>query len=498
MGGTADQGSGDQGHSRPARAGRRRPERRPNLPAAAAGKAAHPEPGAAPAARSPPARRQNASAAGPPWQRWRRLLPPAGAVLGLAVAGYLLVPWLVTALSTVSTDDAYVNGHVTFVAPRVPGQVARVLVDDNYRVRKGDLLVELDKEPYQVQVAIKQAAVATAKADLALVRAQVRGIEAQARSQRFKLEHTIEAVDNQIALLRAKVADLQSKKAVAGTGPSRFSSGGGAAARQGDRPLGLRSIPGGHARCRGSSQRSRRKRSTRSGLPWGCRQSPPPARILLQVPPDLDQTFSAVRQAQADLIEQYGAVRLSSSSFNLTPKQMIDEFFKQNKERDIDRDSHPLGKGRARRQAGRGEAHASPARPGPCRTEPPLLQRRQRDRRRRDRPQRQSRQQRPGGAKPDGRPLVDGNLDRRQFQGDPTGRPAHRSAGALRGGHVRPPAGVRGPHHGLHHGDRSNPRLAAAAERHGQLREDRAAAARPHRADRLQPGQGPRCSSDCR
>ena len=64
-----------------------------------------------------------------------------------------------------------------------------------------------------MQVAIKQAAVATAKADLAVARAQVRGIEAQARSQRFKLQHTIEAVDNQIALLRAKVADLQSKKA---------------------------------------------------------------------------------------------------------------------------------------------------------------------------------------------------------------------------------------------------------------------------------------------
>ena len=90
------------------------------------------------------------------------------------------------------------------MAARVPGQVARVLVDDNYRVRKGDLLVELDKEPYRVQVEIKQAAVATAKADLALARAQVRGIEAQARSERWKLQHTIEAVDNQIALLRAK------------------------------------------------------------------------------------------------------------------------------------------------------------------------------------------------------------------------------------------------------------------------------------------------------
>ena len=33
--------------------------------------------------------------------------------------------WIVNALNTVSTDDAYVNGHVTFVAPRVAGQVVR-------------------------------------------------------------------------------------------------------------------------------------------------------------------------------------------------------------------------------------------------------------------------------------------------------------------------------------------------------------------------------------
>jgi membrane fusion protein (multidrug efflux system) len=53
-------------------------------------------------------------------------------LLGVAVIAALVfgVPWIRTVLSTVSTDDAYVNGHVTFVAPRVHGQVARVLVDD--------------------------------------------------------------------------------------------------------------------------------------------------------------------------------------------------------------------------------------------------------------------------------------------------------------------------------------------------------------------------------
>src|SRR5262249_16943297 len=45
----------------------------------------------------------------------KRLLLAAGTI-GLVVAGLYLVPIVVTMLNTVSTDDAYVNGHVTFVA----------------------------------------------------------------------------------------------------------------------------------------------------------------------------------------------------------------------------------------------------------------------------------------------------------------------------------------------------------------------------------------------
>ena len=98
-------------------------------------------------------------------QRWRLLMAVLATVV-LAIGVAFRVPWIREILTTVSTDDAYVNGHVTFVAARVPGQVSRVLVADNNRVHKGDLLVELDKEPYQVIVAVKKAAVGTAKADL--------------------------------------------------------------------------------------------------------------------------------------------------------------------------------------------------------------------------------------------------------------------------------------------------------------------------------------------
>src|SRR6478752_4760356 len=86
-----------------------------------------------------------------PKRKNRRLFMVLGVLLALAVI-FLGIPRVRRALNFVSTDDAYVNSYVTFVAPRVPGQVARVLVDDNNRVKKGDVLVELDPEPNRLQV----------------------------------------------------------------------------------------------------------------------------------------------------------------------------------------------------------------------------------------------------------------------------------------------------------------------------------------------------------
>src|SRR6202048_4850970 len=124
-----------------------------------------------------------------PRKRRRWVLPLI--VLVAIVLLFAGIPKVLRALNTVSTDDAYVNSYVTFVAPRVAGQVARVLVEDNNRVKKGDVLVELDLEPYRVQVAINQAAVDSAQADLVGAQATARGSVAQTRSSRFKVIRAI-------------------------------------------------------------------------------------------------------------------------------------------------------------------------------------------------------------------------------------------------------------------------------------------------------------------
>ena len=243
---------------------------------ATAARAAPPEQRESPATNPP-----NDTAPKSPEARPRSLLLRKGLILAAVAAGLTLggyySPAVVTALNTVSTDDAYVNGHVTFVAPRVSGQVSQVLVDDNYRVKKGALLVQLDKEPYQVQVDIKKAAVEAAEADLAAAQAQVRGLVAQTRANRFKLEHAIEDVNNQIANSARQRGDARQPEGDPGTGASESHAGREVAAERGHQPGGFRPAAGnGQGRRRRPSIRPCR-RSTRPASAWAFPPSLPRA-----------------------------------------------------------------------------------------------------------------------------------------------------------------------------------------------------------------------------
>jgi multidrug resistance efflux pump len=53
----------------------------------------------------------------------RRLLMGLLGALVLAAAGVFGIPWIRLSLNTVSTDDAYVNGHVPFVAPALAARL---------------------------------------------------------------------------------------------------------------------------------------------------------------------------------------------------------------------------------------------------------------------------------------------------------------------------------------------------------------------------------------
>jgi membrane fusion protein (multidrug efflux system) len=259
------------------------------------------------------------------------LIGVVGALVLVAIAVFG-IPYIRETLDTVSTDDAYVNGHVTFVAPRVGGQISRVLVDDNNRVHKGDLLSELDKEPYQVAVSEKQAAVDTASADVQAAIASARGIEAQARSQRWSLQNAVQQADNQIALLRARVATLDKSKAASALAQLEFDRAKQLITRNDvshevydQRQAELTTANAGVAEALADIYQVR----VSLGLP----AQPDKGGDLGAVPADLDETLSSVLQAQANLVQSaalLGVVR----SYDLSPKDMIAQFEDQG---DVDR-----------------------------------------------------------------------------------------------------------------------------------------------------------------
>ncbi len=81
---------------------------------------------------------------------------------GLGYGGYLWHDWQ----RYVSTDDAFVTGHIAPMGARVSGTVVQVLVDDNQEVKAGDLLVRLDPGDYEVAREQARAGVETARGEL--------------------------------------------------------------------------------------------------------------------------------------------------------------------------------------------------------------------------------------------------------------------------------------------------------------------------------------------
>ena len=136
-----------------------------------------------------------------------------GLLLALGVGAYFAYPRIELALSTVSTDDAYVNAHVTFLAPRISESVVEVRFDNNDFVKKGDLVVVLDDAMETIRVAQASAALGLAKDEATAQLATTRSIVAQAKANRFKLFSSQTDIRNQIASLRAAIADLRQREA---------------------------------------------------------------------------------------------------------------------------------------------------------------------------------------------------------------------------------------------------------------------------------------------
>ncbi len=93
------------------------------------------------------------------------------------------------------TEDAYVRGKVTFLAPQVAGEVFEVAVEDFQDVEKGDLLIRLDGSTYAQQLAQAEAQLDSARADLASARQERLSAKANVESAEAGVESAQAALD---------------------------------------------------------------------------------------------------------------------------------------------------------------------------------------------------------------------------------------------------------------------------------------------------------------
>jgi membrane fusion protein (multidrug efflux system) len=137
-------------------------------------------------------------------------------VLVLASVGVVI--WLLMTAGRESTDDAQVDAHVTPIAARVGGTIAKVAVADNQLVDAGTLLVELDPRDYQVAVdkaraelADAEAAAVAAQSSVPITSTTVASQVTAARSGIAQSAGSVTGAERELDATRARLATAQAR-----------------------------------------------------------------------------------------------------------------------------------------------------------------------------------------------------------------------------------------------------------------------------------------------
>lgn len=140
-------------------------------------------------------------------------------VAALAVSAATAAYYFIYVAPYESTDDAFIEAHVTPIAPQVPGRVVGLLVQDNQQVKAGDVLVQIDPNDYQVKLD-------QARADLAADRSRVEQAKAQAAVDQAK-----------VAQEKANIVAAQAEAARADADARRYQAVGDAAVSRSQQDL---------------------------------------------------------------------------------------------------------------------------------------------------------------------------------------------------------------------------------------------------------------------
>jgi membrane fusion protein (multidrug efflux system) len=120
---------------------------------------------------------------------WRRVLKWLAVLVVATVAVVFAVHYWHLSQVYETTNDAYVNADTTQIAAQVAGPVLHVYVRDQQHVKAGDLLFDIDPEPFQVNVAAAEAQLRLAEQSAAEQSAAVDAAQAQLEQRTAELRN---------------------------------------------------------------------------------------------------------------------------------------------------------------------------------------------------------------------------------------------------------------------------------------------------------------------
>ncbi|WP_198244425.1 HlyD family secretion protein [methane-oxidizing endosymbiont of Gigantopelta aegis] len=109
-----------------------------------------------------------------------------------------IVYWLLQRQQYETTDNAYLKANKVLISAKVQGYVSQRLIDDNQRVKQGDVLVVIDDRDYQARLA-------QAEANMLAQKAQINRLKAMKQVQQARINSAkadVEAAKIKLALLR--------------------------------------------------------------------------------------------------------------------------------------------------------------------------------------------------------------------------------------------------------------------------------------------------------
>ena len=135
----------------------------------------------------------------------RRFVMPVIGLALLAAAGWYGYEWWTNGRFMISTDDAYIEGDIAAISPKISGYIAAVSVVANQVVKAGDPLVTLDNGDYVLAKEQAEAQIVTQKLALDRIDAQIEGAKAslaQAEAQKVAYQASLSGAE--VAEKRAK------------------------------------------------------------------------------------------------------------------------------------------------------------------------------------------------------------------------------------------------------------------------------------------------------